>query len=278
MTFGADRAISPPGTLAFMRYLLLASIAIAALALDPHWTGLNPTIMLAVAAASVTSSIAGFAFSAICGAMLFHLLDDQVQVVQIMIACSIANQATMVWNLRRDIDLPALVPFVLGGLAGLPLGVWVLLNADHRVYTHLLGAFLIGYGAYALAGKPHKLAASHTTLDAAIGFIGGITGGAAGFPGASMTIWCGMKGWDKTRQRALFQPFILLMQIAALVAISAIKQQQGGTGFAPANLLCIPAGLLGTQLGMALYRRLSNRQFAVAVNVLLVVSGVSYVI
>ena len=37
--------------------------------------------MAAVLVAALTSSIAGFAFSAICGAMLFHLPEDPVQVV-----------------------------------------------------------------------------------------------------------------------------------------------------------------------------------------------------
>jgi hypothetical protein len=55
--------------------------------------------MAAVFVAALTSSIAGFAFSAICGAMLFHLLDDPVQVVEIMMICSIAGQALMVWSL-----------------------------------------------------------------------------------------------------------------------------------------------------------------------------------
>ena len=54
--------------------------------------------MLAVFVAALTSSIAGFAFSAICGAMLFHLLGDPVQVVEIMMICSIAGQALMVWS------------------------------------------------------------------------------------------------------------------------------------------------------------------------------------
>jgi uncharacterized membrane protein len=40
--------------------------------------------MAAIFIAALTSSIAGFAFSAICGAMLFHLLDDPVHVVEIM--------------------------------------------------------------------------------------------------------------------------------------------------------------------------------------------------
>ncbi len=36
-----------------------------------------------------------------------------------------------------------------------------------------------------------------------------ITGGLAGFPGAFVTIWCGLKGWDKAHQRGVYQPFIL---------------------------------------------------------------------
>ena len=69
-------------------------------------------IMLAVFAAALISSIAGFAFSAICGAMLFHLVDDPLQAVEIMMICSVGGQALMVWQLRREIDWRALRPFL----------------------------------------------------------------------------------------------------------------------------------------------------------------------
>jgi hypothetical protein len=36
-------------------------------------------------------------------------------------------------------------------------------------------------------------------------------GGLAEFPGAFVTIWCGLNGWDKARQRGVYQPFILGM-------------------------------------------------------------------
>ena len=58
-------------------------------ALSSHGNAPTVIVMAAVALASVISSIAGFAFSAICGAMLFHLAGDRVQIVQIMIVCSI---------------------------------------------------------------------------------------------------------------------------------------------------------------------------------------------
>jgi uncharacterized membrane protein YfcA len=243
--------------------------------------GPGPAVMGAIAAASLISSIAGFAFSAICGAMLFHLWDDPVQVVQVMIACSIANQTTMVWTLRREIRAHDLGPFLLGGAAGVPIGVWALLHADRTSYTHVLGLLLLAYGAYTLTCTPRRSPWQSPSLDLAAGFLGGITGGAAGFPGASVTIWCSLKGWDKTRQRAAFQPFILLMQVAAMIMISALKLPPGGhrgSGFDPAILLCLPAGLFGTRAGMAFFRRMSNRQFTAVVNVLLMISGLSYLL
>ncbi len=83
--------------------------------------------LAAVFVASTLSSIAGFAFSAICGAMLFHLLADPVKVVQVMIVCSIATQLLSVITLRNAIDWRRLGRFLAGGALGLPVGVALLI-------------------------------------------------------------------------------------------------------------------------------------------------------
>ncbi len=236
-------------------------------------------IMLAVGLAALLSSIAGFAFSAICGAMLFHLSHDPVQVVQIMITCSIANQAAMTLGMRRDIDWQGLSVYLAGGAFGLAIGVWSLLHADRALYIPTLGVFLLAYGAYMLLRKPMIIRPQHGALDFGMGVLGGVTGGAAGFPGAAVTIWCGTKGWEKARQRAVYQPFILIMQVAALLAISLARRSgTGAVGFDMNDLLFIPVSLLGTALGMTLYRRMTDSQFARVVNVFLVVSGLSYIV
>jgi uncharacterized membrane protein YfcA len=237
----------------------------------------NTTVMFAIFVASLVSSFAGFAFSAVCGAMLFHLSDDPVHVVQIMITCSIANQAAMTWAMRRDIVWRELAVYLAGGAFGLTIGVWVLLHANHTVYTEGLGVLLLFYGGYMLMRKPLVVRRQHRGFDLVSGFLGGITGGAAAIPSMPVTIWCSMKGWDKTRQRAMFQPFILIMQVVALLAIGLLRDRGiGKIGYEISDTLFVPAALLGTALGLLVYRSMSDLQFARAINALLLVSGLSY--
>lgn len=261
-----------------LRWSALGIATALCLASASRSDGPTMAMMAAIILASALSSIAGFAFSAICGAMLFHLADDPVQIVQVMIVCSIANQAAMVWAIRRSVQWRRLGVFLAGGVIGLPIGVSALLYLDRHLYTEVLGVFLLVYGGYMLVRRPIVLHRQPVALDVLAGLFGGITGGAVGFPGATVTIWCGFKGWSKDGQRAVFQPFILVMQVAALLTISLVRRSGHSVGFNPLDLLCVFPGLLGTALGMACYRRLSDSHFALAVNILLVVSGASYVL
>jgi len=261
-----------------MIWSLLSGASLLWVVLARQDGGHAATVMLAVWLAAVLSSIAGFAFSAIGGAILFHLRDDTVTIVQLMIICSIANQAAMTWASRRDIDWRGLAVYFAGGAPGLIVGVWMLLHVERMMYTYVFGAFLLTYGLYMVLRKPVVVSRQPAAVDFIAGLLGGVTGGAAGFPSAFVTIWCGMKGWNKVRQRAVTQPFILGMQIAGLLVINIAEgSHDGGTVPVFADLLFIPASLFGTALGLVLYQRLTDRQFARAVNLLLIVSGLSYV-
>ncbi len=243
-------------------------------AFDLFAAGASVVALLAVLAAATASSIAGFTFSPICAAMLLPLMrDDPVRVVTVLLLSSIAIQSLSAWALRRTIDWRALLPFLAGGVVGLPGGVYLLLHIEPTDYVRLLGALLVLYGAYMFFRRP--LTVRSTPLrDALVGAAGGITGGLAAFPGAFVTIWCGMKGWDKARQRGVYQPFILILQVLALLAIQLVTPVvAAGPGLGAAAWTFIPAALLGTCCGLAIFERLTDVQFARAVNVLLIASG-----
>jgi uncharacterized membrane protein YfcA len=267
------RAVLTTGSvLALAAYTTWLS-AVAPTAGGAHW------ISLAILVAALASSIAGFAFSAICGAMLFHLIDDPVRAVQIMMICSVGGQSLMVWALRRDIPWRDLSVFLAGAAIGLPLGIFVLLNTRPTLYAQAVGVALVLYAFFMMTRRSLVVRRQHALFDAVAGFLGGVTGGAAAFPGAFVTIWCGFKGWPKEKQRALYQPFILIVQLAA-IAVMALPDlaPNGRPAFDFAGIAYLPAMLVGATLGMACFKQLSDRQFALAVNLLLVVSGLGFLV
>src|SRR5207248_6305640 len=145
-----------------------------------------------------------------------------------------------------------------------------LMHIDASWYALGLGIFLTLYGSYVLMRRQDRVVSGNAWVDAATGALGGITAGLAGFPGAFVTIWCSMRGWDKLRQRAVYQPYILAMQIVTIVCLRWQTPERAGIGH---DLSLVPFALLGAVCGLAVFRRMSNRQFQVAVSVLLVVSG-----
>jgi len=263
----------------FKWLVLLASIATAFPIVWPpsgmeHQGGVCSLVMLSIFLAATISSIAGFAFSAIAGASLLHLINDPVEAVKVMIASSIAIQSYSVVAIWRTIDWQRLAPFLLGGALTIPAGIYLVLNAAAGAYWNGMGAFLVLYALIMLfRGGPATYRGS-VIVDVVTGALGGITGGAAGFPGAFVTIWCGMRGWDKNRQRAVYQPFILIMQIMTLFALEV---SGAAHSYDISLVVFVPAALLGAYCGLSIFKRLNDQHFNLALYALLIVSGAALI-
>ena len=255
----------------------LAGGTLAGAVFGPAHGSPEPAVMIAILFASLTSSIAGFAFSAICGGILTHLWDDNVRIVQVMTACGIVNQMVMVWSLRRAIRWRSMARLVASGALGVPVGAWMLLHLDHTIYSHVIGGLLLCYGSLLLLLRNRPSALGLRGADMPIGFIGGVIGASAALPSLPITLLCQLRGLEKDAQRALVQPFVLAMLLLSLALTPVLSPSPAGA-FAPVDLLCIPPALFGNQIGLACARTLSSREFAIAVSLLLIVSGLSFVL
>jgi uncharacterized membrane protein YfcA len=235
--------------------------------------------LIAILAASTVSSIAGFAFSALSGAFLFHFMESPVDAVQVMVVCSIAIQLLSVATLWRSIDWRSLPIFLVGGVLGVPAGVYLLLHLHTSAYRGVIGGLLIFYGSYLLLRHPAKSFHTGPISDTFAGFLGGLTGGLAGFPGAFVTIWCSLKGWDKVRQRGVYQPFILSMQPITLIVIYCMRPSSSTIAQLDWKTFAfVPAAVLGAWFGLRIFKRLSDRQFEFAVCALLISSGIGFML
>jgi hypothetical protein len=86
------------------------------------------------------------------------------------------------------------------------------------------------------------------------------------------TIWCSLRGWNPGTQRGVYQPYNLaILGIAFFTyATQGILTKQVGE-FA---IICVPATILGVNLGIRMYGRVNDRQFRYIVLWFLFASGI----
>ncbi|MDQ2953467.1 MAG: sulfite exporter TauE/SafE family protein [Pseudomonadota bacterium] len=227
-------------------------------------------------AAAIVAGLAGFAFGLVAAAVWLHILTP-LQTAALIIAFGLIVQGYSVWQLRTALDWRKLWPFLLGGALGVPLGVAILGWTNPAYVRAGTGGLLILYSLYALARPNLKpLARGGIAADAGVGFLNGILGGITGLAGILVTIWCGLRGWPKDQQRAVFQPAAV-----AIFAMSALWL--GATHAVTVDILNLfmlglPALFAGTWLGLKLYGRLDEAAFRKVVLVLLLISGAALVL
>jgi uncharacterized protein len=234
-------------------------------------------IALAVFAGAVVSGFCGFAFSAVAGAVLLHVMPP-AEAVPLMMVCSVLVQGTSLISLRRHVQWRASAALVAGGLLGLPPALYVLLHADPAAFRIGFGIFLAAYAGYMLVRPAVRMIrdATGAHYEAMVGLAGGLVGGVTAMPGAVPTMWCDLRGLAKDRQRALVQPYITVMQVAALAFLAA----RGGLSDTLLRevLYSLAPLAAGTLLGLALFGRVNDAQFRRALLFVLLLSGMLYLV
>ena len=234
-------------------------------------------LSVAVFAGALVAGLAGFAFSAVAGAILLHVFPP-LEAVPLMMACSIAVQAANLVALRNSMQWKGSLVFIIGGLLGIPIAIFLLQNVDTRTFRLGFGALVSLYATYALLRPTMTYLRQMTSLgrNALVGFGGGLVGGLTAMPGALPTIWCDMHGLPKNQQRGLVQPFIAAMQLFAL-GLMLSQHDLSSKVFVDFGI-SLPALIAGTALGITLFGRINELAFKRTILALLLFSGLGLVI
>ncbi len=242
-------------------------------------------VALILCVSGLMSGLSGFGFSAV-GSLCLLFLPPKLA-VPLLMALSTANQLMSVGQIREDMPKTwaeawpgGSAPYVLGGVVGVPLGVWLLNNLPAQKLMLVFGVILIAYSVYSLAK-----AASHKTRGVggaasgvAVGFIGGTIGGFTAFPGAAVVVWTGLRNLPKKVSRAIVQPYILVLQIVSLATNAYTHPAIFGHRFWLLLAITLPVVLPGTFGGVMLYRRISDVNFKRISFILLGLSGVGLLV
>ena len=228
-------------------------------------------IALGAAIAGFVQGLSGFAFGLV--AMLFWVWAVTPDVAApLVVACSLLGQVLTIRTAWRGFNRRLAVPFLAGGIIGVPIGAALLPHIAPDAFKLALGAFLVLWCPAMLgAASLPRIEWGGRLADAAAGWVGGVMGGLGGFSGPAPTLWCTLRGWDKDRQRALFQSFHLCMHGLTLTiyATSGLLTAD----LIPSFAVAAPAMLLPTLLGARLYARFTEAGFRRLILLLLLISG-----
>ena len=140
------------------------------------------------------------------------------------------GQLLSISTVRHGLDARLIWPFVAGGILGVPLGVALLPHLDLLAFKLGVGVLLLVWcPAMLVARKIPRITGGGRLADGFVGWIGGIMCGIAGLNGPAPTLWTTLRGWERDRQRAVFQTFSLVTQTLTLAAYLTAGIIEAGT-------------------------------------------------
>lgn len=232
-------------------------------------------VIWAVLAVLFTGTFVRTAFGfgeALIAVPLLALLMPVEMAAPIAVLVSITVAVVVLASDWRHVEFRSALHLVLFTLAGIPLGLLLLLQVPEPVVKSLLGAVIAAFSIYCLANKRK----AHLKNDRFAWFFGacaGVLGGAYGVNGPPIVIYGALRQWPPERFRATMQGYFLPTSIGIMIGYwSAGLWVPAVTHY---FLTSLPVVALAIFVGRKAGRRLSGPRFFVYVHSGLIAVGTS---
>lgn len=204
---------------------------------------------------------------------------EPVKAVAVVAFMSVLAGLQGLWIVRAQIRAQPvrLLRFLIPGLIGVPIGIALLAKIDAGTLRITVATLLIVYGCY-FGFRASLPAFSRRTpiIDSIIGLVGGVLGGAASVSGAIPAMWLSIRPWTKSETRAVLQPFnvAILGTTVSLLFFNGAYDRMALS----ALLITIPVGLIAAQIGILVFKRLSDIAFRRLLIILTLLMGVGIMV
>ncbi|RPH35594.1 MAG: sulfite exporter TauE/SafE family protein [Chloroflexi bacterium] len=238
---------------------------------------LLPEVVLLLAAAfaaSIVAAVAGFGGAAILLPVLVALFGPRDAIPILAVAGLVSNGSRVALN-RDEISWHIVGWFALGGIPAALIGGFLFAAAPLEALTRLIGAFLLASVAWRhLRPRPSGVLGPRTFT--VIGAVFAFASALVGSIGPIMAPFFLAAGLVKSAYIGTEAAASVVMQVAKLVAygIAAILTPFMGA----LGLLMVPTMLAGSWIGKRIVDRMSERIFIAVIEVVLVVTGLIFLI
>ncbi len=227
-------------------------------------------ISLIILIASLIQSTAGFGF-ALLAVPLLTLFMPMTDVVPVIVMLSTVTNVFVAWEQRKSLKIREILPLLIAGTAGIPLGVWGLKNFDQELLKTLVGFIIFSTSAALFFDWKISFRRKGLSLITA-GLLSGVLGGSLSMSGPPIILFLTNESYDKNSFRANLTFYGIITNIFALAAFAMggiLTSAAGQT----ALMGCLPL-FIGTAGGIGLSRKLGEVSFKRGILVLLALMGV----
>jgi uncharacterized membrane protein YfcA len=206
---------------------------------------------------SLTRSTFGFGEALVAVPLLALIL--KVETASALVAiCSVCNSFLIMATSRNSTDWRGAGWLIVSSLAGIPVGVYVLIHVPETLVKRLLASVVIGFALFSLTRfRKRNLSGDYWAIP--FGFAGGLLGGAYNTSGPPLVIYGTLRGWTPEQFRATLQAVFLTNAFAILsMHYSAGLWSSDVVGYL---WWVVPTLLLAVPLGFWLNRRIHPEHF-----------------
>ncbi len=222
--------------------------------------------------AGFVNGLTGTAYALVAMSFWLHAMPPTFA-APLVCLCSVGGHLQALPRIWHGVRWPRLWPFLVAGLAGVPLGTLMLSHVEPAPLKLGIGLLLVAYVSWSFFVRhPPVLTWGGRIADAAAGFIGGVLGGMASISGPVPVTWVQLRNWSRDEQRGVNQPYN--MSILALALVSAAVGGLLDARWLVWAAMALPISLVGSRFGLTMYGQFNDEQFRRIILGMLGLSGV----
>jgi len=224
--------------------------------------------ILIILVASILQTSTGFGFSILATPFLL-LLFKPMEAIQINLILSLVISLALLTDIKKDIDYGILKRFVIGSIAGLPIGILLFLVIDLK--NLLLGISLIIFILTVLLILKFRIT-QNKGKDITVGGLSGLLTSSIGMPGPPILLYFSGTDTEKEKLRGTTLAFYLFIYLVSLI-IQVIFTGTNKTIWL-SSLFALPVVFMGLFLGMLLFKVINQSFFRIVTYIILIFTGI----
>ncbi|MBN1327215.1 MAG: sulfite exporter TauE/SafE family protein [Candidatus Cloacimonetes bacterium] len=232
------------------------------------------SISLIIFSAAFLQSFSGFGFSLVAVPLITLQLQPRIA-IPLLIVYSVLINLTVLLSTARHFRLRDVWLLFPSGLAGLPLGTYLLLNLNDNLLKLLIGVFIVLFGSLFLVNFS-SIAATKKPIQITAGFISGILCSSISLSGPPIILFLTNKHVGKNYFRSTLAAYFLFLNlITVILYLKTGLLDREITDLIPKFL---PALVAGIAVGAVIAQKVKEVRFRHFVIILLLITGVFLII